>query len=122
MKTVIQLDEHGCYAGTTTADESPLEPNVFLMPARTIDASIPSIPDGKRAKWNGAWVFEDIPQPDPDPIPDVVELTYAEKRIQEYPNVFDYIDGIVKGDKDQVDAYIAACNAVKLKYPKTEGA
>jgi hypothetical protein len=122
MKTVIQLDHDGYYSGTTIADESPLEPNVFLMPAGTIDASIPSILDGKRAKWNGDWVIEDIPQPELDPIPDAVELTYAEKRIQEYPNVFDYIDGIVKGDKNQVAAYIAACQAVKLKYPKTEGA
>ena len=119
MKQVIQLDDDGYYVGTTVADESPLEPNVFLMPARTIDASIPSIPDGKRARWNGAWVFEDIPQPDPDPIPDVEELDYAGKRIQEYPSIFEYIDGIVNGNQDQVDAYIAACKAVKLKYPKT---
>ena len=48
--------------------------------------------------------------------------TYADKRAAEYPPMTDYLDGIVKGDKDQVDAYIAACNAVKLKYPKTEGA
>lgn len=122
MKTVIQLDHDGYYSGTTIADESPLEPNVFLMPAGTIDASIPSIPDGKRAKWNGSWIFEDIPEPEPDPIPEVVELTYAEKRRQEYPNVFDYIDGVVKGDQEQIDTYIAACKAVKLKYPKSEGA
>ena len=30
----------------------------------------------------------------------------------------DYLDGIVKGDTAQVDAYIAACLAVKAKYPK----
>jgi hypothetical protein len=30
----------------------------------------------------------------------------------------DYIDGIVKGDQAQVDAYVAACMAVKAKYPK----
>ena len=52
----------------------------------------------------------------------VNELTYAEKRAAEYPDYRDYLDGVVKGDQDQVDAYIAACNAVKLKYPKTEGA
>ena len=122
MKQVIQLNDDGYYVGITIADESPLEPNVFLMPARTIDASIPSIPDGKRAKWNGSWIFEDIPQPAPDPIPEVEELDYAGKRIQEYPNIFEYIDGVVKGDEEQVAAYIAACQAVKLKYPKPEGA
>ena len=28
------------------------------------------------------------------------------------------IDGIVKGDTEQVQAYIDACLAVKAKYPK----
>lgn len=45
-------------------------------------------------------------------------MTYAEKRQQEYPSVFDYIDGVVKGDQAQIDKYIADCLAVKTKYPK----
>jgi hypothetical protein len=44
--------------------------------------------------------------------------TYAQKRAIEYPPVTDYIDGVVKGDQDQIGAYIAACLAVKVKYPK----
>lgn len=44
--------------------------------------------------------------------------TYAQKRQSEYPPVTDYLDGIVKGDTAQVQAYINACNAVKAKYPK----
>jgi hypothetical protein len=45
-------------------------------------------------------------------------LTYAEKRVSEYPNFIDYVDGVVKGDQAQVQAYIDACLAVKAKYPK----
>lgn len=45
-------------------------------------------------------------------------LSYAEKRASEYPNVLDYIDGIVKGDEVQVQEYIDKCLAVKAKYPK----
>lgn len=45
-------------------------------------------------------------------------LSYAEKRRAEYPSFLDYIDGVVKGDQAQIDAYIAACLAVKAKYPK----
>lgn len=48
----------------------------------------------------------------------VIELTYAEKRVAEYPDFRDYIDGVVKGDQAQVQAYIDACLAVKAKYPK----
>ena len=46
------------------------------------------------------------------------ELTYAQKRAAEYPPMADYLDGIVKGDTAQVDVYVAACLAVKAKYPK----
>ena len=45
--------------------------------------------------------------------------SYAEKRRVEYPPIEDYLDGVVKGDQAQIDAYIAACQAVKAKYPKT---
>ncbi len=44
--------------------------------------------------------------------------TYVELRAAEYPDYRDYLDGIVKGDQAQVQAYIDACLAVKAKYPK----
>jgi hypothetical protein len=43
---------------------------------------------------------------------------YKAKRAAEYPPITDYIDGVVKGDQAQIDAYIDACLAVKAKYPK----
>jgi hypothetical protein len=43
---------------------------------------------------------------------------YQRQRAAEYPPVTDYLDGIVKGDQAQVQAYIDACLAVKAKYPK----
>ena len=43
---------------------------------------------------------------------------YIAKRQAEYPNVIDYIDGVVKGDQAQIAKYIADCLAVKNKYPK----
>ena len=45
---------------------------------------------------------------------------YARKRAPEYPPYTDYLDGVVKGNQAQIDAYIAACQAVKTKYPKPE--
>jgi len=44
---------------------------------------------------------------------------YKAKRAAEYPPMTDYLDGVVKGDQAQIDAYIAACLAVKTKYPKS---
>lgn len=43
---------------------------------------------------------------------------YQRKRAAEYPPMSDYLDGVVKGDQAQIDAYVAACLAVKAKYPK----
>ena len=115
MKQVIQLDAQGYFVGTTTADQSPLEQGVYMMPADTIDTDAPTVPDGHKAKWSNGWVFETIPQPEPEPeyVP-----TYADLRAREYPPMSDYLDGVVKGDQAQIDAYIAACLAVKAKYPK----
>ena len=47
------------------------------------------------------------------------ELDYADKRRAEYPLVTDYLDAVVKGDQAGIAAYIAACQAVKAKYPKS---
>lgn len=43
---------------------------------------------------------------------------YQRKRAAEYPPMADYLDGIVKNNHAQVQAYIDACLAVKAKYPK----
>ena len=40
------------------------------------------------------------------------------QRSLEYPDFRDYLDGVVKGDAQQVEKYIADCLAVKAKYPK----
>jgi hypothetical protein len=48
----------------------------------------------------------------------VASEAYKAKRAAEYPPYTDYLDGIVKGDNTQVQAYIDACLAVKNKYPK----
>ena len=47
-------------------------------------------------------------------------LTYAELRHAEYPPITDYLDGVVKSDQAQIDAYIEKCKAVKAKYPKSQ--
>jgi hypothetical protein len=48
----------------------------------------------------------------------IASEAYKELRAKEYPDFKDYLDGIVKGDQAQIQAYIDACQAVKAKYPK----
>lgn len=68
-KPVCQLDNDDYFVGMTVADESPLELGVWLMPARAVDVTAPEVPEGYRAKWNGAsFDLEAIPvDPEPEP-------------------------------------------------------
>lgn len=48
---------------------------------------------------------------------------YKELRQVEYPSLADLADAMYwasKGDNTKLDNYYAACEAVKLKYPKSE--
>jgi hypothetical protein len=55
--------ETGEFMGATTADESPLEPGVFLVPASaTIDAPPDCVATERPVFKEGAWVVEAAPQ------------------------------------------------------------
>lgn len=57
---VYQTDRNGIFVGAAQADESPLEPGVYLVPAGCVLVPPPAIPAGFRAKWSGAaWLLED---------------------------------------------------------------
>ena len=60
-----QYNTAGFFEGQTVADESPLEPGVYLMPARTTLTAPPAeIPDGQWPRWNGsAWALVNKPVP-----------------------------------------------------------
>lgn len=82
-KIVSQLDADLYFTGATIADESPLEPGVFLLPAGAVDMSPPQVPSGKRARFNGGmFVFEELPkpaepEPEPEPTPEQVRRQYV---------------------------------------------
>jgi hypothetical protein len=48
------------------------------------------------------------------------DTEYQRLRAKEYPDIKEYLDGLVKGNTEQMQAYIDACLAVKAKYPKPE--
>lgn len=74
------------------------------------------------------WLSEDIQQPNESVLQaeairlqqEYDALEYQRLRAAEYPDFREYLDGIVKGDQDQINAYINAALAVKAKYPKPE--
>lgn len=76
QKTVYQLDFEGFLLYPTVADESPLEPGIFLIPAGCVDVEpLPPAP-GKRQRFvDGAFVYVDVPpdQPLPPGVPPTLE-------------------------------------------------
>jgi hypothetical protein len=63
-KTVYQYAFSGLYVGTTAADESPLEPGIYLIPANCTETAPPAQwPDDQWPRWNGvAWELITKPQ------------------------------------------------------------
>lgn len=53
-KIVYQYDIAGMFTGETEADESPLEPGVFLIPARCVEVAPPAYSGDQWPRWNGA--------------------------------------------------------------------
>jgi len=60
----------------------------------------------------GAWLYVNNVCIAPE------EPSYSSLRMTEYPPFVDYLDGVVKGDHEQIDKYIQECLRVKSKYPK----
>lgn len=126
-KQVIQLDAVGYFVSFTTADESPLEPGVFLLPGGALDVPAPSIPEGKRAKWIGEWVFEDIPQPEPGPEPGPIPPQPKQLTSLEFLDLFTEAEQLATAtaamQSPQVkllyDKMLAAMN-ITLSDPRTE--
>lgn len=59
-KLVYQTDHLGIFIGTVEADESPLEPGVYLIPGGCVETPPPTIPETKVAWWSGqAWQLVD---------------------------------------------------------------
>ena len=78
------IADTGIFYAKGIADESPLEPGVFLIPAYATTVAPPVVSDPEIAVFkDGAWSVEVLPPP-PEPEPELepiplVELTPAEK-------------------------------------------
>jgi hypothetical protein len=59
-KQVYQTNHVGLYVGAVLAEESPLEPGVFLIPGGCVTISPPEAPEFKAARWTGkTWELLD---------------------------------------------------------------
>jgi hypothetical protein len=63
----------GVFLGVDFAQESPLEPGVFLLPAGATFVEPPQVSENQQAVWLGdSWEVQDTP-PEPEPTPETPE-------------------------------------------------
>lgn len=74
--------------GESEADESPLEPGIFLIPANsTADQPLPQVAGKTRHYEGGLWVYRDIPEP-PAPHVKTAEEIKAEKNAKVQADIY----------------------------------
>lgn len=86
MKVFHYHRETGAFLGEGEADLSPLEPDVWLIPAYATAKKPPKASKGKQAVWvDDSWELQLIPEPAPEPAPEMPQpqpapvLTPAQK-------------------------------------------
>lgn len=63
MKTVYQTDHFGVFVGATLADESPMEPGVWLIPAGCVEVPPPEVGPNEVPVWGPQGWTVMVPQP-----------------------------------------------------------
>lgn len=67
-KTVYLFDESGDLIGIYQAQESPLEPGIFITPTASTDIEPPTFTENQTCKFiEGSWVVADVPKVIPEP-------------------------------------------------------
>jgi hypothetical protein len=120
QKIVSQLDHDLYFKSSTVADESPLEPGVYLLPADSVDAKPPVVPSGKRAKWNGAaFVFEDLPKPEPTPEPTPEQIAEAVRNARQIAYMRESDPLFFKAQRGEatMDEWAAKVEEIKARIP-----
>lgn len=88
---IYHYDQNGLYLGDSIADPSPLEPGVFLIPARATTTKPPSARDGYLRRFvNDAWEEKYI-----EPVPEVIPPIAPESPTNTVPQVVSKAQGLI---------------------------
>lgn len=118
----------GEFLGEGVADESPLEPGAYLVPAQATTTAPPPAMSGKVRVWRGEWVFEDVqagePTQDPEyePTPEELEHLAREAFKAQRQILVDNIKVVVGGkvfDGDEMSQTRMARAAVVMTDEET---
>lgn len=120
----------GVYVGPGKADESPLEDNVWLIPANSTDIEPPVYSElTEYAVYvDGSWIIQPIPEPEEEPfpesppIPDIpppeqVELEPHEKRRAAYVAEADPLFFKAQRGTATMEDWLAKVAEIQALYP-----
>ena len=103
-KTVYLFDQQtGEFKGTYDAQESPLEPGVFIVPICSTESEPLAAMDGQSIRFvDGAWVYQALPVPQPElppepPTPEQLQREFTaaiQQRLDAFAQTRNY-DGIL---------------------------
>lgn len=86
---IYQYDpQTGIYLGPCLADKSPLEPEVFLIPAHATKIEPPAITDGKIAVFNNDnWTIQNLPTIPPIDKINQIKMQITDLEAQQTPRL-----------------------------------
>lgn len=126
--TVYSYDDTGLFMGETKAQKDK-NGNV-MMPANATQIEPLESIEGFDIFWNEdnkTWDYIEIQQVEEETEEETEELTYAQKRLAEYPFLGDQLDAIFKGFKaleesgqelpEDTLTWLSDVQAVKDRYP-----
>lgn len=122
---VYQTNFGGYYIGTTTADESPLEPGVFHIPGGCTTMAPPQYdPVTEVAHWDGdSWTIEPAPEPEPETNPNPVPEVPGVVVVARHQGLLALLDSqitepmIRDGIEKIVDAYTREVARIRFEQP-----
>lgn len=69
------IDENNIFIGSAYGYDTAIKPGVILAPIGSVDTEVPEVPENHTARWiNNNWVFEQIPESEPEAEPTLNEL------------------------------------------------
>ena len=85
MKIYHYNPDTGIYVGEGVADESPLEPGVWMIPANSVTTAPPNVGEDQFVVFNnGIWEVNTIPEPEPEPEPEPAPEPPTPKQLRQW--------------------------------------
>ena len=123
MKIYHYNPDTGIYVGEGVADESPLEPGVWMIPANSVTTAPPDAGENQFIVFNnGNWEVNTVPEPEPESEPEPEPESPTPQQLRQWafqqeadPLYFAYRAG--EGDET---AWLAKREEIRARYPYPE--